>query len=157
MSWTRWAFFETFSHHVYMSLDVFEEHAAVFSERIAAPLGDRELYLIVDNASSHRTKAVRDHLARRSKRFVVHFTPTRSSWLNLVDRWFAGITTKRIRRASFAGVKDLEHAIMDYIHHWNESGRRFVWTKSPKQMLPWVRKAVQSGVSSRSHIEDAGR
>lgn len=99
------------------------------------------LHLIVDNASSHDTKAVREYLAKRSKRFAVHFTPTHSSWLNLVERWFSEITTKRIRRGSFSSVKELEHAIMDYIHHWNESGRRFVWTKSSKQILRSVRKA----------------
>ncbi len=101
------------------------------------------LHLIVDNASSHDTKAVREYLAKRSKRFVVHFTPTHSSWLNLVERWFSEITTKRIRRGSFGSVKELRRAIMDYIHHWNESGRRFVWTKSPRQILRKVRKAAQ--------------
>jgi transposase len=102
------------------------------------------LHLIVDNASSHDTKAVRDYRAERSERFVVHFTPTHSSWMNLVDRWFSEITTKRIRRGSFASVKDLERAIMDYIHHWNESGRSFVWTKNSKQILHNVRKAAQN-------------
>ena len=102
------------------------------------------LHLIVDNASSHDTKAVRDYLAKRPKRFEVHHTPTHSSWLNLVERWFSEITTKRIRRGSFASVKELERAIMDYIHHWNESGRLFVWTKSSKQILRNVRKAAQN-------------
>jgi transposase len=102
------------------------------------------LHLIVDNASSHDTKAVRDYLAERSERFVVHFRPTHSSWMNLVERWFSEITTKRIRRGSFDSVKDLERAIMDYIHHWNESGRRFVWTKNLKQILHNVRKAAQN-------------
>ena len=101
------------------------------------------LHLIVDNASSHDTKAVREYLAERSKRFVVHFTPTHSSWLNLVERWFSEVTTKRIRRGSFASLRELERAIMDYIHHWNESGRRFVWTKSSKQVLRKVQKAAQ--------------
>ena len=102
------------------------------------------LHLIVDNASSHDTKAVQTILAERSERFVVHFTPTHSSWLNLVERWFSEITTKRIRRGSWNSVKELERAIMDYIHHWNESGRRFVWTKSSKQILRNVRKAAQN-------------
>jgi transposase len=102
------------------------------------------LHLIVDNASSHDTKDVREYLAKRSKRFVVHFTSTHSSWLNLVERWFSEITTKRIRRGGFDSVKELERAIMNYIHHWNESGRRFVWTKSSKQILRNVRKAAQN-------------
>jgi transposase len=84
------------------------------------------LHLIVDNASTHNTTYVRDSFDQRPGRFVVHFTPTHASWLNLVERWFAEITTKRIRRGSWTSVKDLERAIMEYIHHWNESGRRFL-------------------------------
>lgn len=101
------------------------------------------LHLIVDNASSHDTKAVREFLAAKPERFAVHFTPTHGSWLNLVERWFSEITTKRIRRGSWSSVKELERAIMEYIHHWNESGKRFVWTKSSKQILRSVRKATQ--------------
>jgi len=100
------------------------------------------LHLIVDNASSHDTQAVHDFLAARPGRFAVHFTPTHSSWLNLVERWFAEITTKRIRRGSWNSVRELERAIMDYIHHWNDSGRRFVWAKTSEEILRSVRKAV---------------
>ena len=101
------------------------------------------LHLIVDNASSHDTKAVREYLEQRAGRFVVHFTPTHASWLNLVERWFAEITTKRIRRGSWSGVKQLERAIMNFIHNWNESGRRFVWTKSSRQIMESVAKATR--------------
>jgi transposase len=100
------------------------------------------LHLIVDNVSSHKTKKVREFLDDRAGRFVIHFTPTHSSWLNLVERWFSEITTKRIRRGSWSSVKELERAIMDYIHHWNESGRRFVWAKSAEEILERVRKAT---------------
>jgi len=99
------------------------------------------LHLIVDNASSHDTKKVREFLEAHPGRFVVYFTPTHSSWLNLVERWFAEITTKRIRRGSWNSVKELERAIMDYVHHWNESGKRFVWAKSSEQILARLRKA----------------
>jgi hypothetical protein len=99
------------------------------------------LHLIVDNASSHDIKAVREFLEARSGRLVVHFTPTHSSWLNLVARWFAGITTKRIRGGSWNSVKELQRAIMDYIHYWNESGKRFVWAKSVEQILRSVQNA----------------
>jgi transposase len=100
------------------------------------------LHLLVDNVSSHKTKKVREFLEDRSGRFVIHFTPTHSSWLNLVEGWFSEITTKRIRRGSWSSVKELERAIMDYIHHWNESGRRFVWAKSADEILERVRKAT---------------
>jgi len=101
------------------------------------------LHLIVDNASTHKTQAVQEFLQARPGRFVVHFTPTHSSWLNLVERWFAEITNKRIRRGSWGSVRELERAIMHYVHHWNESGRRFVWAKTSEQILHRVRKAVQ--------------
>jgi len=101
------------------------------------------LHLVVDNASTHNTEAVRRFLEQRPGRFVVHFTPTHASWLNLVERWFAEITTKSIRRGSWASLKELERAIMNYIHHWNESGRRFVWAKTADQILRRTRKAAQ--------------
>jgi len=100
------------------------------------------LHLIVDNASTHNTKAVQEYLQQRPGRFAVHFTPTHASWLNLVQRWFAEITTKRIRRGSWSSVRELERAIMKYVHQWNESGRRFVWTKTSKQIMDNVAKAT---------------
>ncbi len=93
------------------------------------------LHLIVDNASSHDTKKVREFLEARPGRFVVHFIPTHSSWLNLVERWFSEITTKRIRRGSWTSVKELERAILDYIHQRKECGKRFVWAKSSEEIL----------------------
>jgi transposase len=102
------------------------------------------LHVIVDNSSSHDTKEVREFLQDRPGRFVMHFTPTHSSWLNLVERWFSEITTKRIRRGSWESVKELERAIMAYVHHWNESGRRFVWAKNSEEILTKVRKAVRN-------------
>jgi transposase len=101
------------------------------------------LHLVVDNASTHNTEAVRRFLEQRPGRFVVHFTPTHASWLNLVERWFAEITSKSIRRGSWASLKQLERAIMNYIHHWNESGRRFAWAKTADQILRRTRKATQ--------------
>jgi len=102
----------------------------------------KALHLIVDNVSSHKTKAVQEFLRAHEGRFVVHYTPTHSSWLNLIERWFAEITSKRIRRGSWASVKELKVAIMDYIRHWNNSGRTFVWTKSAGQVLASIEKAT---------------
>ena len=100
------------------------------------------LHLIVDNASTHNTKAVQEYLEQRPGRFAVHFTPTHASWLNLVERWFAEITTKRIRRGSCSSVRELERAIMKYVHQWNESGKRFVWTKTSRQIMDNLVKAT---------------
>jgi transposase len=86
----------------------------------------KTLHIIADNYSAHKTKEVREYLATKNGRFVEHFIPTHSSWLNMVERWFGEITSKRIRRESWDGVAQLEMAISDYIIHWNESGMKFV-------------------------------
>jgi transposase len=104
----------------------------------------KSLQLIVDNVSSHKTKEVQEFLRAREGRFVVHFTPTHSSWLNLIERWFAEIISKRIRRSTWASVKELKAAIMDYIRHWNNSGRTFVWTKSAGQVMASIKKAASN-------------
>ena len=73
---------------------------------------------------------------------MFHFTPTHSSWLNIVERWFAEITNKRIRRGSWNTVKELEKSILDFIRHWNKSGKKFTWSKSAKDILDSLEKAV---------------
>ena len=99
------------------------------------------LHIITDNLSAHKTKAVYEYLETRPKRFVLHFIPTHSSWLNLVERWFAEITNKRIRRGNFESVPELIRAIKDYIKTWNKSGRSFTWTKKPDDILAKIQKA----------------
>ncbi len=99
------------------------------------------LHLILDNLSSHKTKEVKEYLNARAERFVVHYTPTHASWLNMVERWLSEITSKNIRRGSWSSVRELERAILDYIHHWNHTGKRFVWTKTAGQILESVEKA----------------
>ena len=100
------------------------------------------LHIVTDNLSAHKTKAVYEYLSTRPKRFELHFIPTHSSWLNLVERWFAEITNKRIRRGSFESVPDLIRAIKDYIKTWNKSGRSFTWTKKPDEILAKINKAT---------------
>ena len=72
----------------------------------------KTLHIVADNYAAHKTKEVREYLASKPGRVVEHFIPTHSSWLNLVERWFSEITTKRIRRGSWDGVAQLEKAIM---------------------------------------------
>src|SRR5512137_870413 len=98
---------------------------------------DLEIHLILDNYATHKTPEVRRWLKRHS-RFHLHFTPTSSSWLNLVERWFGEITRKRIRRGSFTSVKDLIEAIESYIRHNNQNPKPFVWTKRVEQILEKV-------------------
>jgi len=102
---------------------------------------DKVLHIVVDNLSAHKTKKVYEYLAAVPERFVLHFIPTHSSWLNMVERWFAEITNKRIRRGSFESVRQLINAIKEYIKVWNKSGRSFVWTKKPDVILSKIQKA----------------
>jgi transposase len=102
---------------------------------------EKILHIIADNYSSHKAPAVKEYLAEKQGRFVEHFIPTYSSWLNMIERWFAEITTKRIRRESWSSLKELEDAITDYIIHWNESGRKFTWTKTFDDIQKSIEKA----------------
>jgi len=108
-----------------------------------APKG-KELHIIADNYSSHKAPAVKGYLESKKGRFVEHFIPTYSSWLNMIERWFAEITNKRIRRESWGSLKELEKAITEYIVSWNESGRRFSWTKTFDEIQKSIEKARMS-------------
>lgn len=99
------------------------------------------LHIVADNYSAHKTKDVREYLDSKNGRFVEHFIPTHSSWLNIVERWFGEITSKRIRRESWSGVSELETAITEYIKHWNSSGRRFQWVRTAEQITSSIEKA----------------
>lgn len=98
-----------------------------------------DLHLIVDNYATHKHPRVKKWLSRH-KRFHIHFTPTSSSWLNLVERWFGEITRKRIRRGSFRSVKELITAIEEYIQHNNENPKPFVWTKRADEIIEKVKR-----------------
>lgn len=97
---------------------------------------DLALHLVVDNYATHKHANVRAWLAQ-NPRFHLHFTPTSSSWLNMIECWFSGLTTSRLRRGSFASVPEVVSAIEDYIRHHNETPRPFVWKIS---LLDLVRK-----------------
>ncbi len=87
-----------------------------------------ELHLICDNYGTHKHPAVAHWLAVHP-RFHLHFTPTSASWLNLVERWFALITSQAIRRGSFDRVRRLQLAITRWLTHWNEIAQTFRWTR----------------------------
>lgn len=93
-----------------------------------------DLHCIADNYATHKKQAVKDWLAQHP-RFHIHFIPTSSSWLNLVERWFGKITTDRIRRGVFTSVPELERAIYDYIEHHNVNPKPFIWTKSANAII----------------------
>lgn len=101
---------------------------------------DLDLHLIVDNYSTHKHAKVKAWLSRH-KRFHMHFIPTSSSWLNLIERWFRDLTEKRIRRGAFKSVKALEQAIREFIEGHNENPKTLVWTAKVDDILEKVRRA----------------
>lgn len=98
---------------------------------------DLDVHLILDNYGTHKTALIRRWLAKRP-RFHRHFTPTGASWLNLVERWFALLTEKQIRRGVHRGTRELEAAIKRYLAVTNESPTPFVWTKTADEILESV-------------------
>jgi transposase len=102
-----------------------------------------ELHLIVDNYSTHKHPRVKSWLARHP-RFHLHFTPTSSSWLNLVERWFRELTQQRIRRGSFHKVQELVTAIQEYIDNHNQNPQVFVWTASVDRIMSKIAKCKEA-------------
>ena len=98
-----------------------------------------DIHLVMDNYGTHKTAAVRAWLARRP-RFHVHFTPTSASWLNQVERWFATLTQKQIRRGTHRSTRELEQAIRDYLNIYNSEPKPFVWTKSADDILASIER-----------------
>ena len=106
-----------------------------FLKKIDAEVPDElDCHVVLDNASTHKTPAVKRWLTNHP-RFVLHFTPTSSSWLNLVERWFAELTTKKLRRGTHTSVRQLNNDIRAWIDTWNDDPRPYVWTKTADQIL----------------------
>lgn len=105
--------------------------------------GNSPLHLVVDNYGTHGTVEVKAWLKKHS-RFAMHFVPTSCSWLNLIERWFAELTNKRIRRDSFLSVADLTTAIEDFLAAWNTSPRPFVWTATVDSILAKLARCRQT-------------
>lgn len=99
-----------------------------------------DLHLIVDNYATHKHPKVKAWL-KRHPRFHLHFTPTSSSWLNVIERWFRDLTQNRIRNGVFRSVAELEQAIRDYINHHNANPKSFIWTKKAEDILEKVARA----------------
>jgi len=106
------------------------------------------VHLVLDNSSTHKTPAIQRWLANHP-RFIVHFTPTSSSWLNLVERWFAELTTKQLRRGAHRSVRALNTDIRAWITTCNENPRPFVWTKTADQILESIARYCKRINNSR--------
>lgn len=100
---------------------------------------DLDLHLIVDNYGTHKHPRVQSWL-KRHPRFHLHFIPTSSSWLNMIERWFGEITSKRIRRGSFRNVKELIVTIKQYIESHNQNPKVFIWTASVETIMRKISK-----------------
>jgi transposase len=109
----------------------FKKFLATLEREVPAEL---DVHVILDNSSTHKTPAIQKWLLAHP-RFVLHFTPTSSSWLNLVERWFAELTNKKLRRGTHRSVAELNRDIRAWIDTWNENPRAFVWTKTADQIL----------------------
>jgi transposase len=107
-----------------------------------------DVHLVLDNSSTHKTPAIKRWLAAHP-RFVLHFTPTSSSWLNLVERWFSELTTKLLQRGAHRSVQALNTDIRAWIATWNDDPRPYVWTKPAEQILEsiarYCKRINQSG------------
>src|SRR5438552_15015689 len=105
---------------------------------------DWDIHLIVDNYSTHKSAAVQRWLKpKKRRRFLFHFTPTRSAWLNEVERFFALITERMIRRATFRSVAELERAIYAWLANWNNKPQPFVWKATADVILDKVRRCKE--------------
>lgn len=100
----------------------------------------KDLHIIVDNYATHKHEKVRNWL-KRNKRVFLHFTPTSSSWLNLVERFFGVLTEKQLKRGVFTSVNDLEQKIIEYIDNNNKDPKPFIWTKTAEDILSKVNRA----------------
>lgn len=105
--------------------------------------GKTPLHLVMDNYGTHNHPKVQAWL-KRHRRFIAHFVPTSSSWLNLVERWFGELTSKRIRRGSFANVEDLRNAIAEFLEAWNENPKPFVWTATVESIQKKLARCRQT-------------
>ena len=101
-----------------------------------------DVHLIMDNYGTHKTLLIRKWLLKRP-RFHVHFTPTYGSWLNLVERWFAELTNKQIRRGVHRSVAELQAAIREFIDTHNEDAKPYIWTKSADDILSSISRFAQ--------------
>jgi transposase len=128
----------------------FREFLDLIETRVPASL---DVHIIMDNYSPHKTALIRNWFAKRP-RFHVHFTPTYGSWLSLVERWFAELTNKQLRRGAFQSVPQLKVAIQEFIDAHQANPKPFVWTKSADEILASIARFAQrtADVQAARHL-----
>jgi transposase len=115
---------------------------------------DLDIHLVLDNYGTHKTALVRQWLQKRP-RYYMHFTPTHASWLNQVERWFALLTQRQIKRGSHRNVHELETAIREFISVHNQQPKPFQWTKSADQILASIARFATSTLAAHSRAISA--
>ena len=117
---------------------------------------DLEIHVVLDNLSAHKAPPVREWLAkpRQKERWHLHFTPTSSSWLNLIERWFRELTDRRLRRGSFMSVDHLIDAITLWADHWNADPKPFIWRAEAKDILAKVRRGREALNNNTNSVSD---
>jgi len=132
-------------HHRHRSAQ-FREFLDLIEARVPRGL---DIHIIMDNYSTHKTPLIRNWFAKRP-RFHVHFTPTYASWLSLVERWFALLTTKQLRRGVFRSVPQLKAAIQTFIDVHQENPKPFVWTKTADEILASIARFAERTADARA-------
>ena len=120
----------------------FIEFLELIDRRVPKGLG---VHLVLDNDAAHTTEAVRTWLLRHP-RFVFHCTPTYSSWMTQVERWFAALTTKYLQRSVHRSVAALTRGITEWTESWNTDPKPFIWTKSADEIFASMRKYLEPTV-----------
>jgi transposase len=132
-------------HHRHRSAQ-FREFLDAIDARVPKSL---DVHIIMDNYGTHKTALIQNWFAKRP-RFHVHYTPTYASWLNLVERWFAELTMKQIRRGTFRSVLQLKTAIQEFIDAHQANPKPFVWTKSADEILASIARFAQRTLDARA-------
>jgi transposase len=125
-------------HHRHRAIE-FKKFLELIDATVPAHL---DIHLVLDNYGTHKTPAIKRWLVRHP-RFHLHFTPTSGSWLNMVERWFAELTNKKIKRGAHRSVRELERDIRDWIAHWNEDPKPYVWVKPAEKILESISRYCQ--------------
>ena len=116
---------------------------------------DLQIHVVLDNLSAHKAPPVREWLAKpRQARWHLHFIPTSSSWLNLIERWFKELTDRRLRRGSFSGVPHLIDAITLWADHWNTDPKPFIWRAEANDILAKVRRGREALNTNINSVSD---
>lgn len=112
---------------------------------------DLDIHVVLDNLSAHKAPPVTDWLADPKRaRWHLHCTPTSSSWLNLIERWFAALTQRRLRRGVFTSVAELTDAIENWAEHWNHDPQPFIWHKPAEEIIAKVRRGRTALTQAKS-------